>query len=502
MATLRQNMKTYFLLIATVFAISQCPAQDTGTAIPESVKRYIDARTIAVGWIDISKLDIDELTGFQESINGASPNMDQAKEIRNALVQLGVTKIYWCTDLASIAKGPQAVIVPAPKEKLQVVATILAASASESKGVAVAGDNVVLVGNPESVNQLHSKKETSANPELFETLDGVNDPHGFVLLTPIAAVLPVASILPQHTNGDSVRTAEASELLVSLKSITISGKLPPANATIKITTKSAEVAQSLTEFINDLTKEKLPDTFTSVQFESDGVSTVLTIKSLDQAMAAISAIQEITTGQSRPNAMNSLKQIALGMHNFHDVYGHFPPQALTDAKGKRMLSWRVMILPYLDQAALYNEFHLDEPWDSEHNIKLVAKIPAVLKSTASAGEKLDLGKTRFVAPLTFNSTFGRVGPGVRIQDITDGTSNTLLIVEASSDKAVIWTKPEDVPVNEADRLHSIINPEADGFAACLCDGSARFFSKNIMPAALQGILSINGAEIIDLSNIE
>lgn len=495
-------MKLKYLLITAICVISQCAAQDARTVIPGSVKQYIDGRTIAAGWIDISKLDVDELARFQERINGASPNMAQAKEIRNALVQLGVTKIYWCTDLASISKGPQAVIVPAPKEKLQIVATILSAVAAESKGVAITADNVVLVGNADAVLQLTSKKETTGNPALTEALDGVKDPHGFVLLTPIAAVLPVASIMPQLSNGDSERTAKASELLVSLKSVTISGELPPANATIKITTKSADVAQSLTEFINAMSKEKLPDAFTSVQFETDGDSTILAIRTLDQAMAAISALQEITTGQSRPNAMNSLKQIALGMHNFYDVYGHFPPQSLTDAKGKRMLSWRVMILPYLDQAPLYNEFHLDESWNSAHNIKLVAKMPAIYKSTASTGEKQEPGKTRFVAPLTLNSTFGRVGPAVRFQDITDGTSNTLLVVEASSDKAVTWTKPEDLTINEADHLNSIINPAADGFAACMCDGSARFFAKNIMPEALQGILSINGAEIIDLSNLE
>jgi hypothetical protein len=129
-------------------------------------------------------------------------------------------------------------------------------------------------------------------------------------------------------------------------------------------------------------------------------------------------------------------------------------------------------------------------------------MPAVYKSTVSPGEKQEPGKTRFVAPLTFNSTFGRVGPGVRIQDITDGTSNTLLVVEATSDKSVTWTKPEDLTINEADQLHSIINADADGFAACLCDGSARFFPKSILPAALQGILSINGAEVINFSNIE
>ena len=134
--------------------------------------------------------------------------------------------------------------------------------------------------------------------------------------------------------------------------------------------------------------------------------------------------------------------------------------------------------------------------------KLVSKIPAVLKSTSSPGEKQEPGKNRFVAPLTLNSTFGRVGPGVRMHDITDGTSNTLMIVEASSDKSVTWTKPEDLTIDETDRLHSIIDQNSDGFAACMCDGSARMFSRRILPAALLGILSINGGEIIDLSNIE
>ncbi len=495
-------MKTFFLLITTIFTASPCMAQDSGTVIPESVKQYINAKTIAVGWIDISKLDIDELVKFQGNINGASSDMNQAKEIRNALVQLGVTRIYWCSDLASLARGPQAFIVPAPEEKCRLIATILSAVAVESSGVAVVNDNVVLAGNPESVKQLQSKDKSAANPVLIETVNRVHDPHGFVLLTPIAAVLPVAGLIPQLTDGDTVGAAKASELLVNLESITISGQLPPSNATIRVTTKSAEVATSLTQFVNAWTQEKIPETSASVQFAADGDSSVLTIKSLDQATTVISTMQQIVTGSSRPNAMNSLKQIALGMHNFYDVYGHFPPQALTDAKGKRLLSWRVLILPYLDQAALYNEFHLDEPWDSEHNMKLVAKIPAVLKSTSSPGEKQEPGKTRFVAPLTVNSTFGRVGPGVRFQDITDGTSNTLMIVEASSDKSVIWTKPEDLTINEADRLGSIINATSDGFAACMCDGSARLFPRRILPATLQGILSINGGEIIDLSNIE
>ena len=77
-----------------------------------------------------------------------------------------------------------------------------------------------------------------------------------------------------------------------------------------------------------------------------------------------------------------------------------------------------------------------------------------------------------------------------------------MIVEASSNKAVTCTKPEDLMIDDADQLHSIIDQTSDGFMCCMCDGSARFFSKKILPAALRGVLSINGGEIIDLSNIE
>ena len=168
-----------------------------------------------------------------------------------------------------------------------------------------------------------------------------------------------------------------------------------------------------------------------------------------------------------------------------------------DANGKRLLSWRVLILPYLDQANLYNEFHLNEPWDSEHNIKLVAKMPAVFKPPGLPVDTSEVGKTRFVAPLTKDSVFGRIGGGVKIQEINDGLSNTLLIVEASADKAVVWTKPEDVLIDDINPLLSIITKDSDGFTACLCDGAARFFSKGNDAKTLNALLSIDGREVIE-----
>src|SRR6185295_2767398 len=105
-----------------------------------------------------------------------------------------------------------------------------------------------------------------------------------------------------------------------------------------------------------------------------------------------------------PNAaMNNLKIIGLAMHNYHDTNQRFPAAAIYDKQGKPLLSWRVAILPYLNQKQLYESFHLDEPWDSEHNRKLIPRMPAEYAAAGAmpppgAKPAPALGKTRYVLP--------------------------------------------------------------------------------------------------------
>ena len=166
--------------------------------------------------------------------------------------------------------------------------------------------------------------------------------------------------------------------------------------------------------------------------------------------------------------MNNLKQIGVAMHNYHDAHRTFPPAYQADASGRPLLSWRVLILPYLGQDALYREFHLDEPWDSDHNKKLIERIPAVYQSPGTAAGS---GKTNYLTVRGPNTVF----PGkdcVGFSDITDGAANTVLVVEASNQKAVVWTKPDDLEYNDADPAAGIMGLCRDGFLATLCDGSA------------------------------
>ena len=188
------------------------------------------------------------------------------------------------------------------------------------------------------------------------------------------------------------------------------------------------------------------------------------------------AMEQARAAAKQQQQKNNLKQIALGFHNYHDVYKHFPAMdssggAEADRRGEG-LSWRVHLLPFLDQAPLYEQFHLDEPWDSEHNLTLVNQIPELFAN----GE--EEGTTTLHVITGEGAPFQPEANGPRIRDITDGTSNTILAVEAGQDTAEVWTKPGGLKINKEDPMKTL-GEISTGFLTTLMDGSVRFVSETI-----------------------
>jgi uncharacterized protein (TIGR03067 family) len=143
--------------------------------------------------------------------------------------------------------------------------------------------------------------------------------------------------------------------------------------------------------------------------------------------------------RARLRCGGQLERLVRAMHSYHDTHGHFPPPAMTDRSGKPLLSWRVELLPYLGEKDLYQQFRLDESWDSLHNRKLLAKIPTAYSS---------VGRPPKVAYGTFNQVFAgksclfELGKQIALEDVTDGTVSTIAVIAAA--KAVPWTKPTDL----------------------------------------------------------
>ena len=177
----------------------------------------------------------------------------------------------------------------------------------------------------------------------------------------------------------------------------------------------------------------------------------------------IPAVQKVREAAARTQSMNNLKQIALAMHNYHATNGTFPPAYKADKNGKPLLSWRVLILPYIEQQNLYQQFHLDKPWDSEHNKQWSAMVVKVYRSPMS---QAPLNMTTYLTVRGKNTAFPGA-EGIKLTDITDGTSNTIMIVEASDKKAVPWAKPDDFEFNEKKPGEGLRRLLAPGIPGCL-----------------------------------
>jgi len=203
------------------------------------------------------------------------------------------------------------------------------------------------------------------------------------------------------------------------------------------------------------------------------------------------AVQKVREAAQRTSSINNLKQIALAMHNYNSTYGAFPAAAICDKKtGKPLLSWRVAILPYIEQEALYKQFKMDEPWDSEHNLKLAKNMPKIYfhpKANKPGDDKthyrLFYGKG---AAFELNKT-------TQINNITDGLSNTLMAVEA--EEPVVWTNPNDLAFDPTKALPKMLSIDGK-FSAAYCDGSVRTFKMPIDQEILKLLIQKNDGKLI------
>src|SRR5262249_50301364 len=197
----------------------------------------------------------------------------------------------------------------------------------------------------------------------------------------------------------------------------------------------------------------------------------------------------------RATTQNNLHQIAIAMFNYESAMRCFPPPAISSKDGKPLLSWRVALLPYLDQLDLYNQFKLDEPWDSPNNKKLLEKMPKVYAPVR--------GQTKVPYSTYYQVFTGQEAPfrldgkaeGPRIANFTDGTSNTFLVVEAG--EAVPWTRPDDLPYDAKKPVPRLGGQFQQGFHAAMADGSILFIKKEIDEAILRAL--INPADAIEIN---
>ena len=211
------------------------------------------------------------------------------------------------------------------------------------------------------------------------------------------------------------------------------------------------------------------------------------------------AISPCREAARRTQCRNNLKQIGLAMNNYHAKYGCFPPAYVADPKGRRMHSWRVLLLEFLDPD-LYKRYHINEPWDSRDNFALVGEMknkgPYYCPSDSEGG-RCDTDYVMFVGPNAISN-----GPKGRKKDaITDDLDNTIIVAEMSH-SGIYWTEPRDLNVSEmsfqiGDRSRPAVRSEHPTNIAnvLLANGSVRsVFSEHLSPTLLKALITINGGK--------
>jgi hypothetical protein len=191
----------------------------------------------------------------------------------------------------------------------------------------------------------------------------------------------------------------------------------------------------------------------------------------------------------RARSKHNLSRILIAIYNYYNAAGHFP-QNVVDRTEKPLLSWRVLLLPYLEERKLYRQFKLDEPWDGEHNKQLLARMPDVYRV---GFEPKDETKTYYQG-FAGKGTLFEPGKQLKFDTIRDGTANTIAVVEAGP--PVEWTKPTDFPYDSENPLPKLEGPFSNVLMAVTANGAAYALRRDIDEKDLRSLIdSADGGSV-------
>lgn len=208
----------------------------------------------------------------------------------------------------------------------------------------------------------------------------------------------------------------------------------------------------------------------------------------------VPAVSSARKAAQRASSMNNLKMIGLAMHNYHDVYKTFPTNILNDDDTPRT-SWRTAILPFLEQQPLFEMYNFNVDWDSAENMMVRQTPLQVFRSPLSTDPPRD---TNYVAVTLQGASIIEDGQFHRMSEITDGTSNTIMVIEMQN-TGIEWSEPQDVTLNQllARLAQGNVSGAGNGFNVLFADGSVQFIANEIDPNQLRALITRNGGDPVN-----
>ncbi len=484
------------LLITLVAATAGAGAEEKPDAAvrASTIAPFLDEETFAVVHVDVTRIAVEPLLAeiirlVPEPFGDLPQDVQEARAVLAAIIQAGGKDVYavvtmntpmlqgvWPVDAFLVVPLP-----PGADEAAIRAAFPVPESAKQRLG------NLVVVGHSETIQRV-LKMQPDPRPELAEAFAAPGDTAAQVLLIPPTYTRRVLEEavprLPKALGGGPSKVL-ARGLLWAAVGIDV-----PPHAALRLTIQSedARAAEAFQTKLVDLMRlvgqiekfgkylPKFDEGVALLTPKVEGDRLVLTLDEKEQGISKALAllvppVEILRIHFGRHHSVDNLKRIGLAMHNYHDVNKHFPAPASYSKDKKPLLSWRVHVLPYLEHGKLYAQFHLDEPWDSPHNRTLVDKMPDVYRLPGSRHK--EKGLTNYVVPVGNGAAFDATKP-VAVKDITDGTSNTIMVIEVAEENAVIWTKPDDWAFDPKNPTQGLGRLYDGGFNTTFCDGSVHF----------------------------
>lgn len=270
--------------------------------------------------------------------------------------------------------------------------------------------------------------------------------------------------------------------------------------------------------------ERATDTATTKAIRSLPDLLVAKAQPTGNGLGTFNPIAKARAAARRVASMNHLKQLALAFHNYASAYDAFPPAAVIGPDGKPWHSWRVVLLPFLEEVELYNQYDFSQPWDSPKNLAVAEKMPTVFRDPAREGPPDTLsdyaaitGEDAIFQPEVVTMKSADDYPAclsaakkISFASVTDGTSNTILFATLDPARKIPWTKPEDIVLDDAfpgigkPAGIGAIHPLEDAHVglAAFADGSVQTFPDSIDGDTLRPFLTRAGGELVDRSNLD
>ncbi len=470
---------------------------DQAVVATHSATPYMEASTLLLADIDLKKIDVAAtIRWIIENVGGERENESVAtlQGFLDSFKAAGADHVFATAAARSPIDGGPVVIVPC--ENAAVVnglGTVILQNFPRQPPLKVqVADKLVLVGPTAALDRVTASKGVQ-RPDLILPLKqaGLLD-HTIVIALPDETRRDLAELWPESLPTGSAIQFSPRAMAKDISRVVVSWRLPPEPEVIaKIETPSIKAAARVKQ-VFDKILVMAGDASSSIKIDVE--MTTVKLRAAPEAFAKVFAevIAPSRAEARQLSLMNQLKQIGLAIHNYHATEKHLPPRCFTDREGKPLLSWRVALLPYIEQSAMYRAMKLGQAWNSEDNLLASQTLIPTYRDESEPS-----AKTRMRAPVYPGSIWHGDGPPKTFSDVKDGTSNTIAVIHVPENAAIEWSNPEPWVLSVDDPMSDVFG-DRETASVVLLDGAALVLKKsNMTNEKLIAMLTCDSGEVVE-----